>query len=77
MALATSMTMTNISTAATFNLETAGIQEIQAAVDAGALTYEQLVKMYIARIDAYDKKGPALNTVITLNKKAIQTAKEF
>ena len=31
-ALATSVAMTNISTAATFNLETAGIQEIQAAV---------------------------------------------
>lgn len=77
MTLATTLSMANIGTAATFNLETAGIQEIQAAVDAGALTYEQLVKMYLARIEAYDQKGPALNTVITLNKKALQTAKEM
>ncbi len=61
--------------AATFNLETAGIQEIQAAVDAGALTYEKLVTLYLARIDAYDQKGPALNSVITLNKKALDEAR--
>lgn len=61
--------------AATFNLETAGIQDIQAAVDAGALTYEKLVTLYLARIEAYDKKGPGLNTVITLNPKALETAR--
>ncbi|MET0987641.1 MAG: amidase family protein [Steroidobacteraceae bacterium] len=61
--------------AATFDLETAGVPEIQAAVDAGALTYEKLVKLYIARIEAYDRKGPALNSVITLNPKAIETAR--
>jgi len=61
--------------AANFDLETAGIQEIQAAVDAGGLTYEKLVKLYLARIDAYDHKGPALNSVITVNAKAIETAK--
>jgi amidase len=62
-------------TAATFNLETAGIQEIQAAVDAGALTYEKLATLYLARIEAYDQKGPALNTVITLNKKLLDEAR--
>ncbi|MET0659425.1 MAG: amidase family protein, partial [Steroidobacteraceae bacterium] len=61
--------------AATFDLETAGVPDIQAAVDAGALTYEKLIKLYIARIEAYDKKGPALNSVITLNPKAIETAR--
>lgn len=76
-ALAASIFLANVSTAATFNLETAGIQEIHAAVDAGALSYEQLVKMYMARIEAYDQQGPALNTVITLNKKALQTAKQL
>jgi amidase len=61
--------------AATFNLETAGIQEIQAAVDAGALTYEKLAKLYLARIEAYDQKGPVLNTVITLNPKILEEAR--
>jgi amidase len=61
--------------AATFNLESAGVQDIQAAVDAGALTYEKLVSLYIARINAYDQKGPQLNSVITLNPKALETAR--
>jgi amidase len=61
--------------AATFDLETAGVQDIQAAVDAGALTYEKLVSLYIARINAYDQKGPKLNSVITLNPKALETAR--
>src|SRR3954466_1998416 len=61
--------------AATFDLSQAGIPEIQAAVDSGALTYEKLVTLYLARIAAYDTQGPALNTVITLNPKALETAK--
>jgi amidase len=64
-----------LANAATFDLETAGIQDIQAAVDAGALTYEKLVRLYLARIAAYDDKGPAINAVITLNSKAIETAR--
>lgn len=65
----------DIAQAKTFDLETAGIEDIQAAVDAGALSYEKLTRLYLARIAAYDKKGPSLNTVITLNKNAIDTAK--
>jgi len=61
--------------ATTFELSKAGIPEIQAAVDSGALTYEKLVSLYLARIAAYDTQGPALNTVITLNPKALETAK--
>ena len=61
--------------ATTFNLETAGVPEIQAAVDAGALTYEKLVSLYLARITAYNKAGPALNTIITLNPTALETAR--
>ncbi|HKB90262.1 MAG TPA: amidase family protein [Opitutaceae bacterium] len=61
--------------ATTFELEKAGIPEIQAAVDAGALTYEKLVSLYLARIEAYDKKGPGLNAVIMINPKALETAR--
>jgi amidase len=63
--------------AATFELSRAGIPEIQAAVDAGALTYEKLIQLYQARIAAYDQKGPALNTVILLNPKALAEAREL
>jgi hypothetical protein len=61
--------------AAKFDLSTATIADIQAAMDKGTLTSEQLVKLYLARIDAYDQKGPKLNSVLTLNKKALETAR--
>ena len=51
------------------------MQDIQAAMDAGALTYAKLVTLYLARIDAYDHNGPSVNTVITLNSKALETAR--
>jgi len=73
--LALALTFSLPTHAATFNLETAGIQEIQAAVDAGALTYEKLVTLYLARIEAYDQKGPAINTIITINPKVLDEAR--
>ncbi|MBI4521176.1 MAG: hypothetical protein HY701_10085, partial [Gemmatimonadetes bacterium] len=45
----------------TFDLLTADVNDIQAAVAAGALTYERLVQLYLNRIAAYDKNGPRLN----------------
>ena len=61
--------------AATLNLETATIAELQLAMEKGSLTSEQLVKLYVARIEAYDQKGPKLNTVITLAKDALEQAR--
>ena len=61
--------------AATFDLTTASVADINAAFDKGALTSEKLVRMYLARIDAYDDKGPKINAVLALNAKAIETAK--
>ena len=57
------------------DLSNATIAQIDAAFDKGTLTSEKLVKMYLKRIEAYDKKGPAINAVITLNPQAIETAK--
>ena len=59
----------------TFDLLTASIADIHNAVDAGALTYETLVRLYLARIDAYDKKGPRLNAIIAINPRAAETAR--
>jgi Asp-tRNA(Asn)/Glu-tRNA(Gln) amidotransferase A subunit family amidase len=67
--------MARSSSAATLALETATIADLQAAMTQGKLTAERLVQLYLARIEAYDKKGPALNTVITLNAKALETAR--
>ena len=61
--------------AAEFDLETATVADIQAAMDAGALTSERLVSLYLDRIAAYDKTGPRINAVITLNPDAIAIAR--
>jgi amidase len=57
------------------NLETASIADLQAAFANGSLSSEQVVRAYLARIDAYDKKGPTINTVIMLNANALDEAK--
>jgi amidase len=61
--------------AATLPLHSASIEDINAAFKAGTLTSEKLVQMYLKRIDAYDKKGPAINSVILLNPKALEQAR--
>ncbi|MGC4071491.1 MAG: amidase family protein [Nibricoccus sp.] len=61
--------------AATFELSSATVADINAAIDAGALTSEKLVQLHLARIAAYDKAGPKLNAVITLNPKALEQAR--
>ena len=58
-----------------FELTTASIADINAAFDAGALTSEQLVQMYLDRIAAYDHAGPEINAVLALNAQAQATAR--
>jgi amidase len=65
----------NPARAATFDLSTASITDIHAAIDAGALSSEKLVQLYLNRIEAYDKKGPTLMAVFNLNPVALATAK--
>lgn len=48
----------------------ATITELQAAMSAGRLRSVDLIDAYIARINAYDHAGPALNAVIRLNPNA-------
>jgi Asp-tRNA(Asn)/Glu-tRNA(Gln) amidotransferase A subunit family amidase len=61
--------------AAQFDLQTATLEDINKAFDAGALTSEKLTQLYLKRIEAYDKSGPHINAVITLNAKALETAR--
>lgn len=69
-ACAASVSLVAPAHAAEFDLTTASIADIHAAVDAGALTYEKLVDLYLERIAAYDKRGPALNQIIAVNPRA-------
>ena len=65
----------SIAQAETFDLSTASITDIHAAIDAGALSSEKLVQLYLNRIEAYDQKGPELKAVFHLNPEALATAK--
>lgn len=58
-------------------LEDATIIEIQNAMSNGILTSEELVKFYVNRIQNYDNQGPKINSFITLNEQAIETAKKL
>jgi len=57
-----------------FNLLETTIDQVHAAYQSGALTCRQLVEMYLDRIAAYDKKGPAINAIISLNPDALKEA---
>ena len=57
-----------------FQIIEASIDDIQAAYKAGTLTAHQLVQAYLDRIDAYDKHGPKINSIITLNPHALEEA---
>ena len=46
------------------------IPELAAAMAAGSVTSQALVDAYLARIEAYDHRGPAINAVITVNRGA-------
>ena len=58
----------------TFRIEETTIADIHAAYQAGVLTCAELVAAYLARIEAYDRNGPALNSVITVNPRAVEQA---
>jgi amidase len=57
-----------------FHLLEATIEDIHSAYRSGRLTSHQLVQLYLDRISAYDKKGPGLNAIITINPKALEDA---
>jgi len=61
--------------AATFDLSTATIADINAAMDAGGLSSEKLLTLYLKRIEAYDKQGPKVNSVIAINPNALAEAR--
>jgi Asp-tRNA(Asn)/Glu-tRNA(Gln) amidotransferase A subunit family amidase len=57
-----------------FQIEETTIAEIHAAMKAGRLTCGALVAQYLKRIDAYDKRGPAINAIVQINPEALAQA---
>ena len=59
---------------AVFNVLETTIEDIHSAYQSGQLTARQLVQTYLDRISAYDKQGPAINAIITINSSALDEA---
>ena len=57
-----------------FSVEETSIAGIHAAYESGQLTSRQLVQLYLDRIEAYDKNGPRINSIITVNPEALEEA---
>ena len=73
--LLASLLLTSFAFAETFELTTATIADINKAFDADVLNSEQLVRLSLGRIAAYDDAGPGLNAVLYLNPNAMTTAR--
>src|SRR5262245_24985659 len=58
-------------------LDAMTVADLNAAFQSGLLTSEQLVQMCLARIRAYDRQGPSLHAVITVNPKALEIARQL
>jgi Asp-tRNA(Asn)/Glu-tRNA(Gln) amidotransferase A subunit family amidase len=55
-------------------VESATIEAVAQAFADGSLTCRALVQGYLLRIEAYDKRGPALNALITVHPRALAEA---
>ena len=60
-----------------FNIMETTVAKVQAAYLDGTLTCRELCEDYIARIKAYDHEGPAINSIICVNPKALEEADAF
>ena len=58
-----------------FSLADTTIPDINRAFKAKALTSEQLVQLYLNRINAYDQQGPTINSLISVNPNALKIAR--
>jgi amidase len=60
--------------AQTFEVFERSIAEEQKAMTEGRVTSKALVQAYLNRVEAFDRKGPKLNSLITLNPSALKEA---
>jgi amidase len=57
-------------TPADFELDEVSLADLAAGLEQGKWTSERLVQLYLARIDAIDRNGPQLGSVLALNPDA-------
>ena len=62
---------------ADFELAEVSVEELRAGLRSGRWTVRTLAEAYLERIDAIDRAGPALNSVIEINPDALQEAERL
>jgi Asp-tRNA(Asn)/Glu-tRNA(Gln) amidotransferase A subunit family amidase len=50
------------------------IPELSDALERGEVTSRELVRQYLERIEAFDRRGPALNSLLLVNPRALEDA---
>jgi amidase len=75
--LSVSLFAAGVQTPQPFQVYEASITSIEPELSAGRLTCHALVEQYLRRIEAYDKKGPALNALVQINPNALQEADDL
>lgn len=58
-----------------FDLVEATVPQMQAAMQSRLLSSEELIRAYLARIEAYDDNGPLLNSYLHVNPQAVMAAR--
>jgi len=58
-------------------IEDLGVADLRAALDARQLSVRELTEMYLARIEAIDRRGPAVNSIMEVNPDALAIADEL
>lgn len=69
--------VTSVALAAGTEVVERGVADLARALESGQLTARALTQAYLRRVDAIDRQGPALNSVIELNPDAIEIAERL
>jgi amidase len=67
--------VTEARAAGEFDPAGASIEQLHAALNSGRISDEQLVRFYLDRVQRFDKSGPRINAMLSLNPDAIEQAR--
>ena len=62
---------------AAFNILEATLDDLHGAYRSGSVTCREVVHAYLDRIEKFDKHGPAINALITVNSEALREAERL
>ncbi|GMK43462.1 hypothetical protein PghCCS26_05890 [Paenibacillus glycanilyticus] len=60
-----------------FTFKEATVTSFHDALKANTVTGSQLVEWYLDRIEAYNKQGPSIQAIVTVNPRAVEEAKQL